>query len=595
MRLTKSEYMMGRTCPTKIAHMRNHLPTTSEKDPMMRERAAVGAIVHWMAPQMYSNTVYGKTLADIKPGEYGTYSEVVSQSSDRYARFDILRYTTSELKIVEFKSEKLPTNHKGEYLRVVNEHGEIRSEWLELLHDLTFQCVVLLCQHAEDGLELLNDDVELRAELVLLNHEYESTTNDLRQRFSVDPKTQDVRFDGNLDELLGAGILIPVDVTDIIRMIIEDVYIASGDMIATIAANRPPTLSKACARCEFRTRRGSDQPESGFEKCWGDLATQTPFILDLTEVGRLTPIDGRDAVTSLTSKGLARTIDIPIESFTTRFNNKQHRQVISESTSSALIDRELVETLAAHPYPHVFIDVEAVNSAFPMWPSTRPYEITMFQWSAHVIAAPGELPVHDEWLHLSHEHPCMDALTSLRECTRNAGTIYIYSSYERTAVKHAAAIAERMGRMDEATREWVAWFLDDANPVVVDLLRLARHYYMHPDLKGSSSIKDVLPTVWKSSQLARAVFPEYVRVENGELMSPYAALPKLYGVANVPDVRDGNAAVNAYMTLMYDTSLSDDNRRVVHAALLEYCKLDTAAMVIIALGWGGHDHRGDTT
>jgi hypothetical protein len=108
---------------------------------------------------------------------------------------------------------------------------------------------------------------------------------------------------------------------------------------------------------------------------------------------------------------------------------------------------------------------------------------------------------------------------------------------------------------------------------------------MHPDLNASHSIKAVLPTIWNFDQDVRAMFPEYIKIQDGKLLSPYAALPRLDEVADLPDVTNGTAAIGAYAALVHPTRLTEDQRKQVRSALLDYCKLDTAAMVMIMKGW----------
>ena len=101
-------------------------------------------------------------------------------------------------------------------------------------------------------------------------------------------------------------------------------------------------------------------------------------------------------------------------------------------------------------------------------------------------------------------------------------------------------------------------------------------------MRGSASIKHVRPTVWASAPHIRHAFPEYVTYDaDNTLQSPYAALPSLNGIAGLGDVRDGTAAVTAYTTMMFNGSITPAERYAIRSALLDYCKLDTAAMVML--------------
>ena len=586
MKLTKSEYMQGRTCTTKIAHARAQMPKRTDQDPFYTELASVGAIVHWLAPFVAGGAKYGYSLDDVLRHGYGTYAEVEAESAARYARIDILSYRASTMTIMEVKSEKLPMSTvTGEPLHCLTDSGEIHHKWRDLIDDLTFQYLVVLEQLVASGIDMSSGEIELRADLILMNPEFDSTKNDLRHQFDVDPESQRVTYHGNLDELVNAGILILMDVTDIVqKCTLQRVYTESNRMIAELAASQRPTLTKSCASCEYRVKASIDT-DTGFNRCWGELAVQTPFVLDLAEVGRLKAIDEIDAITAITNTGSARMTDLPLDILWSGYNNRQHRQIISAATSSALIDSALREVLQYHAYPRVCIDVEAFASAFPYWESTRPYEITTFQWSAHTIKDASFTMDHAEWLHESTEHPCVAFLTSLHDALNHAATIYTWSPYERTAVSTARSIANRLGILSDELNAWVDWFIDRKNPQIVDMLALARLYYMHPALKGSHSIKSVLPTIWNTDQEVRGLFPEYIKMRNGELLSPYATLPRLDAIGNLSDVADGTTAISAYAALVHPTRLSEPERNQVRTSLLEYCKLDTAAMVMIMKGW----------
>ena len=83
----------------------------------------------------------------------------------------------------------------------------------------------------------------------------------------------------------------------------------------------------------------------------------------------------------------------------------------------------------------------------------------------------------------------------------------------------------------------------------MDLLPLMRRTYYHPDMHGSWSLKNVLPTI-----------------------APHLD----YG--SLGDVQDGNAAGTAYLQIINpETDAAERNR--LTRELLAYCKRDTLAMV----------------
>ncbi|AHF00309.1 hypothetical protein THITH_16655 [Thioalkalivibrio paradoxus ARh 1] len=91
---------------------------------------------------------------------------------------------------------------------------------------------------------------------------------------------------------------------------------------------------------------------------------------------------------------------------------------------------------------------------------------------------------------------------------------------------------------------------------IFDLLPVARAHYYHPEMRGSWSIKAVLPTI-----------------------APDLAYDDL-------KVADGGMAQEAFAELIQaDTSVQ--RREDIRDALLRYCERDTLAMVRLALFFEG--------
>lgn len=92
----------------------------------------------------------------------------------------------------------------------------------------------------------------------------------------------------------------------------------------------------------------------------------------------------------------------------------------------------------------------------------------------------------------------------------------------------------------------------DLNALVdrlVDLLPITRQHYYHPDMRGSWSLKSVLP--------AAAAYLDY---------------------AALGEVQSGDAAGDAYLR-MVDPCIDAVERERLKHDLLAYCKLDTQALV----------------
>ena len=216
----------------------------------------------------------------------------------------------------------------------------------------------------------------------------------------------------------------------------------------------------------------------------------------------------------------------------------QERVRNSVVTGEPYIGSELSKSLSQATYPLHFLDLETFNPALPAYPRTRPYQVIPFQWSLHVRDSAGNLS-HASFLHDGDGDP-RDALsTSLLEALGSEGTIVVYSGYEQAVIKRLAEEFPRYGERLLAVCDRL-----------FDLLAVVRTHHYHPDFHGSYSIKAVLP----------ALVPDMT----------YRNL----------EIQDGsNASVAFAQMIAPDTE--EHERERIRNALLDYCQLDTLAMVRI--------------
>ena len=194
--------------------------------------------------------------------------------------------------------------------------------------------------------------------------------------------------------------------------------------------------------------------------------------------------------------------------------------------------------LAAHKLPAYFIDFETIQFAVPVWKGTRPYQQIPFQFSAHRLSRTGKTE-HTSFLDLSGKDPSKAFAEALIAACGERGPVFVYNAgFETARIKE---LGERFPRLKKS--------LLAINERVVDLLRIAEQRYYHPSQQGSWSIKKVLP----------AVAPDL----------RYDALD---------GVQDGGMAMDAFREAISATT-TDTRKAQIGKQLLEYCRLDTYAMV----------------
>ena len=208
-------------------------------------------------------------------------------------------------------------------------------------------------------------------------------------------------------------------------------------------------------------------------------------------------------------------------------------------SNSAYFDSEAAcNSLAGLALPAYFLDFETIQFAVPIWQGTRPYQMITFQFSLHLLKE-SETLEHAEFLDLSADDPSKNFAISLVNVCGADGPVFVYNAGFETS-----RIRELAERYPELKTQLLA-----INDRVVDLLPIARNYYYHPSQQGSWSIKKVLP----------------------------ALVPEL-SYENLDGVKDGGMAMSAYLEAIH-TSTSTERKAIIRRQLLDYCKLDTYAMV----------------
>ncbi|AFH47993.1 Hypothetical protein IALB_0281 [Ignavibacterium album JCM 16511] len=206
-----------------------------------------------------------------------------------------------------------------------------------------------------------------------------------------------------------------------------------------------------------------------------------------------------------------------------------------------LIDVDAIKSfLSAINYPLYFMDFETFQPAIPMFDNSRPYMQIPFQFSLHYKENKNSQLKHFEFLAEANNDPRISFIENLIKDTESEGDILVYNkNFEVTRLKE---IAEAFPHYKKQIEIIIGRIKDLIIP-------FQKKYYYTNEMKGSYSIKYVLP----------ALVPEL----------SYENLP----------VNEGGLASLTFESLFgeSDTEIIKEKRN----QLLEYCKLDTFAMVKI--------------
>ncbi|MEW6647314.1 MAG: DUF2779 domain-containing protein [Pseudomonadota bacterium] len=232
-----------------------------------------------------------------------------------------------------------------------------------------------------------------------------------------------------------------------------------------------------------------------------------------------------------------------------RLSKPKHVRIWQATRNNEVIlDPAAAKELCRLGWPRYYLDFETIQFAVPIWAGTRPYAQIPFQWSCHIEQQDGAV-AHLEHLADGSGDPRRAFAESLLTAVGISGPILVYNAaFERSRMRELAA------DFPELTQA-----LETAIERIVDLLPIAREHYYHPDMRGSWSIKAVLPTI-----------------------APDLAYDTL-------EVADGGMAQEAF-TEMIQPETTPDRKAFLYNALLKYCERDTWAMVRVARYFQGGPH-----
>lgn len=206
----------------------------------------------------------------------------------------------------------------------------------------------------------------------------------------------------------------------------------------------------------------------------------------------------------------------------------------------AYINKKAIEGfLDVIEYPLYYMDFETWSSSIPEFDGHWAFRQNCFQYSVHVQRAPGSEPEHYYYLAEGVESQSLEFLEQLLSVLGDKGTVLAYNkTFEKT-------------RLNELKREHPQ-YEEKVNAVLERLMDLMSQFWSHyrlPEMEGSRSIKYVLP----------ALVPElsYDNLEIG----------------------NGGDASSAFYNLQFETDA--EKKQATRSSLLEYCGLDTFAMVKI--------------
>lgn len=257
-------------------------------------------------------------------------------------------------------------------------------------------------------------------------------------------------------------------------------------------------------------------------------------IHDLARIG-----NSKKKLSMMVERKILDVNDVPAD---IELSEIQTNQLLVHRTQTPIIDIDRIrDELELLTFPLYFLDYETFAPAIPMFNGYSPYNRIPFQFSLHILRDPSVEPEHVEYLHEMASDPSEPLVDLLTKSIGSIGNVISWNkSFEQGVNRELAAHVPSHRAA-----------LERINEQMYDLKDIFhKQYYVHPEFRGKTSIKKVLP----------------------------ALAPDLsYGNLNI---HEGGQASDAWWKMISPT-ISESESKQIATDLKIYCGLDTYAMYVI--------------
>ena len=570
--------------------------------------------------------------------------EAAFRYQNLFCRVDILVKDGRRVELIEVKAKSFSSSVTDPF---VGARGGIVSGWKAYLEDVAFQKHVVTNAYP---------DFLVCAYLMLADKDSHCPTDGLNQKFKLFEKNgrKGISISPPVtNEDLAKPILGKVNADEACGMIYDADYgdgseaVGFAQLVEIYAdcyardEKIPGIVSKGCKDCEFRTNPEQKAAglKNGFEECWKEQLGWTDKDFEAPTVLNIWFYRGKDALIAdrrikINQVTLGDINPQPDGSPGISPSERRWLQVekAQQNDNTAWIDEAgLAAEMSNWVYPLHFIDFETAMPAIPFNKGLHPYEGIAFQFSHHIVNKDGTIEHKGEYINtVPGKYPNIDFIRALkRELEGDNGSIFRYADHENSYLRMIYdQLADAGGSVPDGKelRDFIdtitQWSVGKEKYQgarnMIDMRDLVLYYFYDPYMKGSNSIKVVLPAILNSSAYLQKKYAEpiygaaggikslnyqnwkWIEFEaDGSVKDPYHRLPKLFEdlteeqlallddsklFSTNEELHDGGAAMTAYAKLQF-TEMSDLEREQVRKALLKYCELDTFAMVMIYEGW----------
>jgi hypothetical protein len=625
--LSKSDFQLASSCAKKLVYKKKGYASSNDTDEYMAMLAQGGYVVGKMATLLFPDgieidekTTESLALTKKYIDDYDsiTLFEPAFEFNQRLARIDIFVKNGNKIELIEVKSASIDSLNPQKNNQKLKKYIQDISYQYTILKDVFPECeITCLLLMPDKAMRTMIDGFagwfRLKEPDISLELEYEAPAEILTQEkskfqkpeveflYENHPKRQDY-----IDRIRNEGILNYLDVTDKAKALETEIRAKANSFINILnngleATSNDFQISKSCKSCEYYV---SGDANCGFFECWKGT-DKFPSIFDmyyggtigsnnyLNELIQASSYDFEDIQADRLSKN-----DGSIGSR----NERQLIQLINTLNKTEWFSETMKEELESWKYPLHFIDFETYTGAIPFNKGMRPFELLAFQWSCHTIEKPGAVPIHNEFILTDNDFPNFSFAESLMNLIGLNGTPLMWATHENSVLRTIYYQMNQFGYQNSVLKKWLEKTIKDKDLGTegrfIDMNAFTLAHYFHPEMKGRTSIKKVLPAIWNNNPFLHKIgyLSKYSMLDmENQVIDPYDTL---FNLANEKmhelddeieiqseDVKGGTAAMRAYQRIRFDPSISNEHREELKHRLLEYCKLDTMAMIIIWIYW----------
>ena len=612
--LTKTLFKKGLECPLKLTV---NYKSSEEKNEFLSALADGGfqaeelSRLHYRPGYLIDDRDYPNSLKntnDLLKKPDSIIYEAAFLHENLFVRTDILVKTGNVIKVIEVKAKSFDSTMNNVF---INNSGRIRPEWRLYLFDLAFQKYVVQKSYPEYSIQsyLMLADKSKRASIDGLNQLFQITKNP-NIRTGIDVKVESI-------EDIGDPIMEPRNLSGLINDIIsKDIHKIHGLSFKSLVENFTELYTNqkeinwkdynghVCRECwmEQFNIGDKDKLRPNIYELWQFRNQKTLFKSNIFFLDQLQKSD----------------FDEPLETHLS-IKNRQLLQIekrVNESLNKPVdfyldVDN-LRDEMLEWKFPLHFIDFETCTSALPFTKGRHPYEQIAFQYSHHIIYSDGKIEHKSEYINAEPgKFPNYDFVRSLKKDLEfDNGSVFKYATHENSILN---AIYDQLIDSDETDKNELMDFIQSVtnkkenNKLIwrgerdmIDMCDLVKKYFYDSYMKGSNSIKVVLPAVIKICEFVNKKYSkkigeinttslnfsnDHVWIQDGNL-DPYSSLPIpdfstiTKPVGDINKLNNGGDALTAYAKIQY-LEMSSQERKIIKESLLKYCELDTLAMVMI--------------